>query len=452
MLIKEGVAGKPVSREILSFASKAADLSGRDVVFTHQPENWKGPARDLNSALSGAITNTGRIKPVLLVGPQTVVTGMPFYYRFPPDTGVGGVGGLLGGLGTRTPVPIATMESVEFEFASPSGKREAVIREIFDRVGPARRAADKHLNADEIRRQLAIKEAATRGIFSFFFTTGRIDMAQLRGVAEEKPRKESSKKDKTINIRQLLQAVNVSFVAISDGLMGRLDKGTEGVVRFYPDSPRLQIAELNISDRRFALDLRHNHVRAVAPGAPAGTVFYGRVFRGVFEGSLETAMAEYLTTELIRKEKWGPVVSTSKLFERAHTDGVRLVLFGGDRSLPGDTIPEDARVRVKHALAGGNWVIAPERALAVSGPQRFAWWQIDSRSGETLAVTDDGLHGAPVEKPFTEVHIVGGSVAGLVAVFVYSNVGGLLLFEQAVEVLGENLADFLATLGPVVVH
>lgn len=454
ILIEGGDAGKPASREILSFAAKAADLSGRDVILTHMPENWKGPARDVKSALSTAIANTGKIKPVLLAGPTGVVSGTPFYYQLPTGKGIGGIGGLLGGAGTRNPIPIATAESIEFEFVAPGGQKETVIREIFDRVGPARRATGKDLKADEFRAQLALKENKTAGLLSLYFTTGRIDMAHFHVAgAEISTKAASAKKDKLVNIRDALRSAQVSFLAISDGAMARLGKESDAVVRYYPDSPRLHIAEWNSHDQRFAIDLRRDRVRAVAPGAPAGTVFHGQVLRGIVEGSLERAVAEFVTAELVGKEKWGSVISTGTLFERAHADGVGLVLIDGDRPLPQKAIPDDARARMKRALAGGNWVIMPERALALGGRDRIAWWQVDPRSGETSAVTDDGLHGAgTAEKGATESVVVVSGVAGaegFVGLTVWEKTAtGALVFSQAVQVFASRIGEFLSTIGP----
>ncbi len=48
--------------------------------------------------------------------------------------------------------------------------------------------------------------------------------------------------------------------------------------------------------------------------------------------------------------------------------------------------------RLEAALSSGSVAIAPTRAVTVAGAPRFAWWQVDRRSGETLAVTDEGLH------------------------------------------------------------
>jgi hypothetical protein len=56
-----------------------------------------------------------------------------------------------------------------------------------------------------------------------------------------------------------------------------------------------------------------------------------------------------------------------------------------------------AALRVEDAL-GAGWVApAPKDPLVVGGAPRFAWWQVDRRSGATMAVTDEGLHQATVE-------------------------------------------------------
>jgi hypothetical protein len=107
-------------------------------------------------------------------------------------------------------------------------------------------------------------------------------------------------------------------------------------------------------------------------------------------------------------------------------------------------IPEDARARARHALAGGKWVIAPEHALAVGGRKRFAWWQVDPRSGETIAVTDDGLHGTGGETATTTAIVSPGPVAGTAMVLVLE--GGVIV--DAVIVLATHVSIFLATVGP----
>src|SRR5207244_11249676 len=123
------------------------------------------------------------------------------------------------------------------------------------------RGGGKGLAAAEIRTPLALTLDGTKGVFSLFFTTGRIEAAHLHGVvAKDRPKESSAKKDKTVNLRDPLRAINLSFVAVSDALLERL--GKHGEVRCYPASPRVHIAGLSGRARRFSLDLRHDLVRA----------------------------------------------------------------------------------------------------------------------------------------------------------------------------------------------
>src|SRR5207245_7837881 len=104
--LKKYTGNTPSSREILSYAARAADHSGVDLGLGHQPENWKGPVTSLRSALSSAIEDTGRVKPVFVIGGNDWIAGEPFRQRRPTGAGVGGIQDLLAGAGTRNPVPI----------------------------------------------------------------------------------------------------------------------------------------------------------------------------------------------------------------------------------------------------------------------------------------------------------------------------------------------------------
>ena len=120
-------------------------------------------------------------------------------------------------------------------------------------------------------------------------------------------------------------------------------------------------------------------------------IFFARVLRGVIEGTLERVLMEYIINE--GGSRWSPVVSTSSVFERAQADNVNAILLAQNSSLSSE-IPEETRARVLDAVAARYLVLAPERSINVRDAPRFAWWRIDPRSGETIAVTDDGLHQA----------------------------------------------------------
>ena len=60
-------------------------------------------------------------------------------------------------------------------------------------------------------------------------------------------------------------------------------------------------------------------------------------------------------------------------------------------------MPPDAAARLAAEAQQGFLVVSPQRAFAVENAARLAWWRIISRSGETTAVTDEGLHQATTE-------------------------------------------------------
>ncbi|MGH7381037.1 MAG: transglutaminase domain-containing protein [Candidatus Methylomirabilales bacterium] len=404
---------KPASRDILTYTAKAADLSGIDLVLSHQPENWKGPATSLQEAIASAITSTGRVRPVLLLGGQDWRTGEPFRQKPPTGVGIGGITDLLGGAGTRKPVPVATAETIEFDFISPGGRKETVVREIFDVVGKARRAARRNLNAAEVRARTTAESAfdVTRAAYDLFFATGRVDAVHVLNVAEDSP----------TDSRTLLQGINIAFIVTSDGLLASLELPDGEIVLLYPHSPRLVIAELSVvaEKERLAFDLRRDDVRAVALGPHPKDLFLARIFRGIVNGTLERVLLESLIAST-NESGVGPVFSTSLLFERAHAEGVPTALLTRDRAHLGAVASEDARTWVQEDLDGDYLVVAPEREIALRGELRFAWWRIDRQSGHTIAVTDEGLYTAEfaiVEHKTTgKVKIVATSRDGTVAV------------------------------------
>src|SRR5687768_18346026 len=102
----EEYTGADVStRDVLRFEAPATDLAGVDLVLAHRPENWKGPAASLESAMQSAIESTGRVKPVLVIGERCEL-GEPFATAPPPQAGLGGVNAMLRGEGTRRAAPI----------------------------------------------------------------------------------------------------------------------------------------------------------------------------------------------------------------------------------------------------------------------------------------------------------------------------------------------------------
>ncbi len=376
------------TRPVLEFSARAADLSGRDLIVAHMPENWKGPVTDLQSGIASAIEATGRVKPVI-VSLEDATIGEVFQQRLKTG-GIGGLGPMLSGEGTRRPVTLATAEWVEFEFVAPDSRRQTVVREVFDIVGKARRSASRSLSADEVRVRTQARGTLdlTQAIFSVFVTTGRI-AAQHVPSPESEPAPAGE-----VDTREVLRRLHIAFLAASDTLTARLARQGQGAVIFYPDSPRIQIVDLSTveSRHRVTLDLRHHAARAAALTARPDDVFLARVVRGVADGTLERVLSEYVTAEAQQNGELRLLMSTSTLFDRVETERIPTVVLPAERDRLDSGIPEDTRARLQEETAGGHIAVAPQRAVGLDGAPRLAWWRVDPRTGETTAATDEGLH------------------------------------------------------------
>jgi hypothetical protein len=139
------------------------------------------------------------------------------------------------------------------------------------------------------------------------------------------------------------------------------------------------------------LDLRRDHARAVVSGPRADDVYAARVLRGVVNGTLERVWLEHVLGQS-RERALSAAVSTSLLFERALAENVRPVLLPRDQNRLDAALPPDTAARLREEQASGQLALAPQRAIMVENAPRLAWWRIDPRSGETVAVSDEGLH------------------------------------------------------------
>ena len=358
------------SRVILSRRARAADLSAVDVVLSHQPENWQGPVASLQAAIASAIQDTGRIKPVLLIGEKDWAAGEAFYPKKPSSAGMGGVFNALAGIGTRHDVPIATAESVELKFIGPDGGEETVVRNVFDIVGDSVRAAGKNLPTDEVGRRTDIAVDVKHGVYCLFFTTGRVDADNIPDTVEPAP---ASQDQLAPNVVLALGRFNILFSMVSDGLVGRVGQSElhQTAVLFYQDSPRLSITELsgNANNRRFALDLRRDHARAVALGQSPNIVPPTRLLRGVTDGTLERVMVDYVRGQMAEKDTGARFsLSTSALFARAETEGVPTIMLPQESSRLEIGFPENTLARLRKEFSGGMVVVAPQRPIFTIRP------------------------------------------------------------------------------------
>lgn len=420
--VEEFSEGALRDRQVLSFATTAAELSGRDLLLLHQPEHWRGPVTDLGGALSAGIEETGRIRPVFLTPAKTVVVGEPFTAR--DAGGIGRVGTLLRGTPQGLP---ATAEFVDFEFSAPDGGRRVVQREVFDVVGKALRASAQQPSEEEIRGRLesSARSDLRLSAYDIFFTTGRLHISHLLNLREE-PR---SAGGRGFDLRAALRRMSIMTAAVIDGVAGRFGSPGRAIIVLYPDAPRVYIAEFRSDgkSRSVSLDLRSDRVRAAALGSAQDDVRLVRILRGVIGGSVEHAVLEYLTAAARAKGILGAVISTSLITAGARRERVATVLLPGQSGRLDPTVPQDDVARIREQTGSGRVAVAPERPIDIDGRRRFAWWLVDPSSGETIPVTDEGLHQAATENEFVVVKTEDS--AGEAAYYVASREGSMVFLE-----------------------
>jgi hypothetical protein len=355
------------------------------------------------------MSNTGKLKPVLITGSNKWIAGQPFRTAL-PEKGTGGFSSMLSGEGTRKPVALTVAEYIDFEFTTPDGKKDQVTREVFDLIGKAGRTDGKNITADLVRERVAAPDKINLrcSLFDLFVSNGTIQRAHLDGMT-------TSETPKPATILSLLQCLNVTFAVGSDMLGSRMEWPGRSTIRFYPDSPRVQIAELTTagSKRRLLLDLRRDHLFAAVTGSHVGDIFSARILRGVVDGTLERILVEYFTGPAREKKVLEPILSTSSIFEQAASEKIQSILLSNKSiALDADVSPETV-LKLKEELGAVFVAVAPKKPVAVAAGRRMAWWQLDPRSGETIGVTDEGLHGASTEREFVLVETSEGNVAAV---------------------------------------
>lgn len=359
--VEESVGGEQSTREVLNYTARAADLSGADLLLTHE-----------QSESDGGI----EVRPVLLVQQEQVI-GLSFWVTLPRGEPSGGLADALGGgsFGGGDSMAVATAQSVELEFTAPDGRKETVVREIFDR--------DASLGMDP--------EGLPSSVYDFFVTTGALHEEHLKDLSAQAG--DSTGDDPDLGAE--LRVISIAFTAIADGLTGRMESSKGRILRVYADTPRVYVAEL--SERsglpRLSLDLRRDEPRVVVSGFERGQLFLAEVMRGVINGTVERQVMSFFGDG----DADASAVSTSAIFERADAEKVEPVLLSRTSSALKAGVSNDVRGRIDESLAKGHLILAPKTTIAIGGKPRFAWWQVDPRSGRTIAVTDEGLHQAAAE-------------------------------------------------------
>ena len=200
----------------------------------------------------------------------------------------------------------------------------------------------------------------------------------------------------------------------------------------YYDSPRITLFQA-WTDRstaspamRMGLDLRRNHVFTLPyPGQNAFNRFTFNMAKGRVDSLLE-----YLTVEHFLAEDFPEVrrvASPIRALQEAKAVGVRVELLRGEYDIPTRLEPLDisaeAKARIANALRAGRQVNVPAQTIEVDGQPSIGWWEIDLKTGEVVAVGEDGgnqnmieffiILGVVAAGAILVLTVLGGNIHGL---------------------------------------
>ncbi len=399
-------------QEVLRFPTTAAALSGAQVLLSHKFDHdiaggWRATpvlqidgqayaARTFSDA--GLIAGKANSKEDLISqAHQTVMQ-------------LGQVTDLFGDNKKPAATPSAgpqggfTAESLEVEFSDPAKHSDVVRRELIDRAGPVARAnktaASAPLTSIAVANGIPLQLA---GIYALAFATGPLNpalparrlssaegvMGDLQPLKDARPAQNGSlsSEDQERLARvldkypALLQASAESILAMSQHLAQSLRIGDASTL-FYEATPRLVIASFELTNG-LALDLRRNTVRALARKSSASDLVRANLARSVADAAIEG--------DVLMPKGQPRRIAAIDIFDRARTEGIRLVAVRSGAPLTSVQTSDLARTRM--ASAGpGSVLIAPVRTPSAS-PSHFAWWKLDPSTGEAISTLDTGLNG-----------------------------------------------------------
>lgn len=180
------------------------------------------------------------------------------------------------------------------------------------------------------------------------------------------------------------------------------DFATLALVKAYLDSPRVSIFSGTLRQGaageaalEFGIDLRKDDLRAIAyPGQNVDIKIAFELNRGASNNALELLVLG--TPPATSDGQVNTTINTATILQAAEAQGISVVAFDGSQLAEIDTllISQQAKNRMREALSAGKIVVTPTIAVEIDGIAQIGWYEIDTTTGRSIGVLEDGTHGA----------------------------------------------------------
>jgi uncharacterized membrane protein len=199
----------------------------------------------------------------------------------------------------------------------------------------------------------------------------------------------------------------LSFLASSDVQSARV--ADSALVQEYADRPRLILLTNRLEPSAdgtstvlvSSVDLRRDTVRAIAyPGQATDAATTFNILRGLLESQLES---DVLTPTSAQSGQTGVLTqaSAASIYDAAVAQGIPIVPVNSQNLSILDTlsISAEAKARITTDVTNNTdlMVFVPSQSVVVNGSPTTAWYEVNTSTGETVGVTEDGGHQSTLE-------------------------------------------------------
>lgn len=392
-VIGESLDGEVLTeRRLVGYSERADILAGSPIVVMNTaPEALAA----LGVSVAGTITGGISYVPVIIAGDEAVVGANPIYFASASassDAAAEGDGFFEVGPGAGE----TTAEWVELTIRSPEAEPSIVRREIFDRIGPARRASGQLAGValapvDRIDLPDGSTGQAMAALTTHWLTVNTGLPSRGDPVMALVPDEDVGDRAIISQLYHLMGAAASLGLAVPAGYRPFIDAPNvmahSLVMRPSPDEQEVVESVLDIWHRSYG----------AAPVEGADPASSPRVNAGVLAHVVERVLGGEATRDEADPSVTG-VASVGSVFETAQDAGIPLRVLreaGSTATLPWS---DDARARLEASLASGWLAVAPERPVLIGGSERIGWWLVDPATGRTVDELDDGRGSAPTDE------------------------------------------------------
>ena len=379
VVVETESGGAPVRQDALTHEVRATDLVGERVAFGHgEGQAFKG----LGLAIQGLLSGTVQYVPYLLAGQSG---------EYGTAVSIGGGEGAMGALGTSEREGQAIAEWLEIDVLLPDAPPHRTIRQVFDRIGPDRRAA-RPIDLATLPPAELINVPDLGPVFPPLEAVSIIAVA-CQGTPTGYFQQDFAVEDKEADFALFGHA----YFAMREAL--QVEIAADLGYRWYHNQPNLTAITLmpdwsadGVGTLATAVDLLHQGygVVPIAGGTPAT---HPRVMAGVLAHVAERLVVETGATSTDGAPP--TLVSVGDVFEEAARTGVAIrTLTPETADVAALDVSAVAKVRIAAALAAGYAVVVPARAILLGAERLVGWWQIDPATGTTFDLMESGMGAA----------------------------------------------------------